>query len=336
MSTLAERIQAERIEKSLAQPFNVRQLAKKPERLNFSLSIQRNLRWTLDQKSALIESILLGYPIPPVYTLKSADNQLWLLDGKQRLTTLISYRNDEWELGELPEVYGVDITGLKYSDLPEEFQELIDDQNINFYQFESLTTDQRDELFKRLNSGTPLSAIELTRSILGSDLLDYINILIDTPFMQKVAITDKQRNKFTDQELVLQMIAVITGREYNLSGKSMREFALSLRLNGLTEQEKEAINNTFAYLSQAFADVDEKTAKQALKKADVVAIASVAVNASDKPETFGQVLSTFISNQKSGSRYKATSSSGSAKPENVQKRIEILQGVLRVGQAEAV
>jgi hypothetical protein len=327
--TLSERIAAERIEKTLAQPFNVRQLAKKPERLRFDLTIQRNLRWTHEQKSALIESILLGYPIPPVYTLKSEDNSFWLLDGKQRLSTLISFRNDGFELSELPEVYGVDITGMKFSDLPEEFQELIEEQNITFYQFERLTTDQRDELFKRLNSGTPLSAIELTRSILGTEMLDYINSLIDTPFIKKVGVTDKQREKFTDQELILQMIAVITGREKNMSGKAMRDFALSLRLNGLTEDEKTAITETFQYLSDAFANVDEKTSKKVLKKADIIGITGAATTSKQDPETFGNAVSEFIANQKSGSAYKGTSSSGSAKPENVQKRIDILTSIVQ-------
>ena len=328
MSTLAERIQKERIEKVLAQPFTVRQLAKRPERLNFSLAIQRNLRWTHEQKSALIESILLGYPIPPVYTLKSQDNQLWLLDGKQRLTTLISFWNNEWELSELNPVYGVDITGMKYEDLPEEFKELIDEQSITFYQFEKLTVEQRDELFKRLNSGTPLSAIELTRSILGTEWLEYINDLLETPFMQKVSVTDKQRDKFVDQELTLQMMAVITEREFDLSGKAMRNFAIELRVNGLSEQEKEVIHKTFDYLSEAYKDIDEKQAKKTLKKADVIAITGAAVNTNVEPEKFAQTITEFIANQKPGSRYKHTMSSGSAKPENVKRRIELLKDVL--------
>jgi hypothetical protein len=333
--TLSERIANERIEKVAAIQRTVKSLAKNPEAINANLVIQRNMAWSIEQKSLLIESILLGYPIPPIYTLRSEDRQLWILDGKQRIDgTLIRFLHDEWEITGLDDVYGVDINGMKFSELPEEFQELIADQNLTFYQFEKLTTEQRDSLFFRLNNGKSLSSIEHTRSILGSDLLDYINSLIDTPFMKKVAITDKQRDKFTDQELILQCIALITGREKNLSGKSMREFALSLRLNGLTDEQKQTITETFEYLSSGFAEIDDKTAKKTLKKADVVAIVTAAVDATDSPETFANVLTAFIANQKSGSQYKQTSSAGSAKPENVQKRIDMLRGVLQVDKQE--
>lgn len=327
--TLAERIANERIEKVAAIQRTVKSLARNPESINSNLAIQRNLKWTEEQKSSLIESILLGYPIPAIYALRSDDKQIWILDGKQRIDgTLIRFLNDEWKLTGLDLVYGVDINGLKFSQLPEEFQELIEDQNLTFYQFEKLTIEQRDQLFKRLNSGTPLSKIELIRSILGTEILEYIDSILDTPFMKKTGITSTMVKGFKDQELVLQVIGLLTGRTTDVSGKTIEKLAVDLRVNGLTETEKELIEDTFKYLSTGFADIDDKQAKKALKKADIVGVAVAAKHCDIDAETFANILVPFIIAQKAGSEYGKTKGSGSATHDKVQKRIEILKSVV--------
>ncbi len=326
--TLQDRINESRIEKVAAIQRTVKSLAKNPTALNFSLVIQRNLRWTVEQKSSLIESILLGYPIPAIYALRSEDKEIWVLDGKQRIDgSLIRFCNDEWALKGLPLVYGLDINGMTYSMLPDEFKELIADQSLTFYQFEKLTTDQRDQLFKRLNSGTALSAIELTRSVLGSEMLDYFNSLIATPFMQKVSL-NLNSEKFVDQELILQSIAIITGKSFELSGKAMKAFALDLRTNGLTEDEKIKVNTVFDFLSDAFADIDDKTAKKVLKKADVVAIVANVWNREISPETFSGLITGFIASQPSYSNYSNTKSNQCASSSSIITRIDILDRVL--------
>jgi hypothetical protein len=329
-ASLAERIAAERIQKSQAQPRSLRSIARNPNSFNFDLAVQRNLRWTDFQVSELIESILLGYPIPPVYAVKSEDNITWCIDGKQRFKrAIIPFMRDEIAIvDDFRPVFGVDISGKRFSELPVEFQEILEEFHIVIYQFEKLTPTQRDDFFRRLNNGTPLSAIELTRSILGSELLDYINNLIETPFMQKVALSDKQRDKYVDQELVLQMISIITERGYDIGSKEMREFALKLRIDGLSQEEKDKIRKTFDFLSVAFASTDEKTAKKILKKADVIGIVGAAVKATCTPEVFSEKLSIYIANQASGSNYANTKRNKSSSADSVKRRIEILIGVL--------
>jgi hypothetical protein len=328
--TLAERIENERIEKSDPISINIESIVRNKNKYRFDLAIQRNLRWTEEQKTSLIESILLGYPIPAVYCLRSNDKDRWMLDGKQRLNAFITFVSDEWELADLQEVYGINISGLKFSQLPSEFQKLITSQNITFYQFDSLTTEQRDQLFKRLNSGTPLSKIELIRSILGTENLEYIDSFLDSSFMKKSGITDAMKKGFKDQELILQVIGLLTGRTKDTSGKTIEQLAVDLRINGLTETEKEIVGNTFKYLSKGFSDIEDKKAKKALKKADIVAVVMCAKYCDIKPETFANLLVPFITTQKSGSPYGITKGSGSTSQDKIQKRIEILRSVLRV------
>ncbi|GMA64776.1 DUF262 domain-containing protein [Alicyclobacillus fastidiosus] len=52
---------------------------------------QRFYRWSLSQKSRLIESILLGIPLPPIFVYQS-HNGVWdVIDGLQRLSTLFQF-----------------------------------------------------------------------------------------------------------------------------------------------------------------------------------------------------------------------------------------------------
>lgn len=46
---------------------------------------QRKYRWSKEQVIGLVESLLRGLPIPPIYTYRNENNQLEILDGQQRV-----------------------------------------------------------------------------------------------------------------------------------------------------------------------------------------------------------------------------------------------------------
>jgi uncharacterized protein with ParB-like and HNH nuclease domain len=52
---------------------------------------QRLFRWEISQQSNLIESILLGIPIPPIYVYQTNDGKWDLIDGQQRLSTIFKF-----------------------------------------------------------------------------------------------------------------------------------------------------------------------------------------------------------------------------------------------------
>jgi hypothetical protein len=52
---------------------------------------QRLFRWEIGQKSKLIESLLLGIPIPPIFVFEKADSTWELIDGLQRISTLLEF-----------------------------------------------------------------------------------------------------------------------------------------------------------------------------------------------------------------------------------------------------
>jgi hypothetical protein len=53
---------------------------------------QRLFRWSLEQKSRLIESVLIGIPVPPLFVFQDTNGKWELVDGLQRVSTLLEFR----------------------------------------------------------------------------------------------------------------------------------------------------------------------------------------------------------------------------------------------------
>lgn len=59
--------------------------------LNILPDFQRLFRWTNERKSNFVESILIGIPIPPVFVYENEDGTWELIDGLQRISTLLEF-----------------------------------------------------------------------------------------------------------------------------------------------------------------------------------------------------------------------------------------------------
>jgi hypothetical protein len=61
------------------------------EHLEINPEFQRAFRWKLDKKSNFIESVLLSIPIPSIFVFENEDGSWELVDGLQRLSTLLEF-----------------------------------------------------------------------------------------------------------------------------------------------------------------------------------------------------------------------------------------------------
>ena len=76
------------------------------EKLIVNRRYQRKLVWTKQEKAALIESVLLGYPIPlillaEVESQDESETAFEIIDGMQRLNALFSFIENEFSIGHL-------------------------------------------------------------------------------------------------------------------------------------------------------------------------------------------------------------------------------------------
>src|SRR5215831_16016043 len=67
---------------------------------------QRFFRWTDAQKTRLIESILLGIPLPPIFVAQRRDGVWDVVDGLQRLSSILEF------MGELRDAAGTKVAAL--------------------------------------------------------------------------------------------------------------------------------------------------------------------------------------------------------------------------------
>ena len=194
---------------------------------------QRLFRWTRNQKTMLIESILLGIPVPPVFVAEDG-NGIWeLVDGLQRVSTIISFFGelDEQLLGitmekDMEEEPGEeennvnkwvlesgslinDLEGFDVDTLPKKY--IINIKRavcrVEILRGESNTA-MKYELFKRLNSGGSKLTPQEIRNAIYRGIDPKVNTLIEElsknqDFKALVSLSTQKKKELYDQELVL-------------------------------------------------------------------------------------------------------------------------------------
>lgn len=206
---------------------------------------QRIFRWKAAQKSRLIESVLLGIPIPPIFVSQRDDGVWDVIDGVQRLSTILeftgNYRDEQGQLKTgfrlQPGEYLSEMSGFAWS--PGQGAGSVDDdegpQQPAADQGEDLAFDdvlRRDfkraklefriitkgsdasakyDLFQRLNSGSVLSPQEARNCLMvmmNSDMFHLVQRLAaEPPFESSIQLSERQEEQAYSQELVLRFFA---------------------------------------------------------------------------------------------------------------------------------
>jgi hypothetical protein len=159
----------------------IRDFISKDQWVNLRPEYQRRHRWDKKKQSRLIESLLMNVPVPPVFLYEGELNRYEVMDGQQRLVSLLEFYNNKLALTGLDAWAG--LNGRKYRDLPSKLQRGLDRRRISAVVLlaESAapeqfgTTDIRREVFSRLNTGgTTLNVQELRNCIFAGPFNDLI------------------------------------------------------------------------------------------------------------------------------------------------------------------
>ncbi len=204
--------------------------------LSMDIPIQRGVVWNNNARSLYIHSVLLGILAvqPPfVFSRKishredaSTVSNYSVLDGKQRLTTLIAFVDEEFKLTHLedqPSIEETDITGMKYSDLSEEMIQQFLNTTVNCTVVIDPTPEQEDVIFARLNNNKSMSPVDKIRPQCKAtiSLIDFINN--HTEFFSNM-FTKKQLVKKPEFEIVLKTLMMLDGVQ-GLSSAQMMAYA---------------------------------------------------------------------------------------------------------------
>lgn len=124
--------------------------------LEVAPNFQRHFVWDKTRQSKLIESILLGLPLPSIYLSQYPDGRLTIVDGLQRITSIQRFMKDKLTLCNME--YFKNCNGKKYSELKEVLP-LLQYRRFRQTQIMCFVIDYRSpnalkfDLFRRLNTG---------------------------------------------------------------------------------------------------------------------------------------------------------------------------------------
>jgi len=177
-------------------------------------SFQRGYVWDFKKASRLVESILLGVPIPVIYTAELQDGTEIVIDGQQRLLSLFGFidgifpkENKEYKLRQL-EVFQ-DLEGKHYKDLEIPIQNIFKNYSIPLIIISKDSDDDvKFDIFERLNTGSvKLNDQELRNCIYRGKYNEALAKLSEYSDFQYILDSPKLKERMLDIEFILRFFA---------------------------------------------------------------------------------------------------------------------------------
>ena len=235
-------------------PFSVyeylRQLNK--GKINVNPEFQRNKVWNKEKQSIFIESILLNFPLPPIYLNETKESSYIVIDGLQRSTALQEYYSDEFEL------FGLEAlpkyNGKKFSDLPESLQSKFENKKLAIYVLKPSTPMVVIyDLFNRINTGgTQLNRQEVRNCIFIGKSTVLLKELASEEYFKKAIDYGVGSKRMKDREVVLRYLAFRWFDykiEYTGDMSDFLESAMK-RINKLSDDKIQKIKDDFKRVMQ--------------------------------------------------------------------------------------
>ncbi len=185
--------------------------------ININPDFQRSFRWNQEKQTNLIESILLGIPIPPIFVAEDKNGVWELVDGLQRISTVLSFfgilenvpkEKNNLILGKgklIPELEDISIKNMSFKLKMRIKRASLGVEVLN----PSSDSQMKYELFKRLNTTSEgLSEQEMRNAIYSGEFNSFLNELSNNDiFVSLMNPTYKQKENMYMSELVLRYFA---------------------------------------------------------------------------------------------------------------------------------
>ena len=199
---------------------------------------QRQNVWSPTKKAELVESVLMGLPLPIFYFNQDKYGRLIVVDGRQRLTALFSYMDDGYPLKKLKIL--PELNGLKFSQLQAPkysyFAGALEDYQISAHVIKPPTPDRiMFDIFDRVNrGGVKLTQQEMRNALYQGKATDFLNQVVKSEeFALATGEAFKNEKRMKDKYLVTRFATAYlwgkgkllddTGNEYLYRG-DMDEF----------------------------------------------------------------------------------------------------------------
>jgi Protein of unknown function DUF262 len=182
---------------------------------------QRLFRWSQQQKSHLIESILLELPVPEIFVIENQDGVFELIDGLQRISTILQFMESE-SIGLPPlRLDGCTLieklNGILFTEMPLSLRLRLKRSPIRMVVIKKQSQSfLRYEMFKRLNTGganlEPQEIRNCSARMLGEPGIKFYNFLVSLSNDENFSacanyLPQPEKEKKGAEELVLRFFA---------------------------------------------------------------------------------------------------------------------------------
>lgn len=219
---------------------------------------QRRFVWNMNQASKLIESFLLGLPVPGIFLSKDKKSgKLVVIDGQQRLVTCKAFRDEDFPSVSTSSVkrkfklksVNKKWEGKTYSDLEPEDRTNFDDSILRATIIQQIKPEDHNSIyhiFQRLNTGgTVLQNQEIRNCVYNGKFNDMLHELNKDPIWRKLYNSDEPNKRMKDEELILRFLSLYY--DFAKYKKPMNEF-----LSGFMGRNKNPDNATINEMKNLF------------------------------------------------------------------------------------
>lgn len=228
---------------------------------NHPLQRKPNL-WSRENKSRLIESVIHPYIIDSI-TVVVKDDKWYVLDGVQRLSSILSYINDEFSLTKNINDVTVDgktyiVSGKKFSKLDEEIRNIIESYNIKFDICTNCTEEEEKETFVRKNLQKNLNSAQKVVSNENESLYKIVIDIANHNFMTKL-ISKKDRYSDKNRNVAREVLMLSEySKNYNIPGFNSPNIAHFLRYynDKINEEKVNQIKQAMDKLDESFDEIN--------------------------------------------------------------------------------
>ena len=185
-----------------------RKYDKKPSLVVLDSDFQRKSVWTIQQKRELVESVLMGLPLPIFYFNEDKKGRLIVIDCRQRLTALFEFMDNKFSLDRLKILD--EYNKYKFKALDPVIQSKIEDYQIMAHVIQPPTPDRiKFDIFDRVNrAGTQLNKQEIRNALYQGNATKLLNRLsrndVFSRATEKAFLKDK---RMKDRYLLLRFIS---------------------------------------------------------------------------------------------------------------------------------
>lgn len=189
------------------------------------LSIQpkyqrRRTAWPLNAKTALLDTILNNFPLPPIYLRDYVDSdgkrRKEIIDGQQRISTIVEFYKNEFPLSK--NIFDEQLYGKYFNELSTEEQLMVEDFEVSFISIRGASDGDIVSIFSRLNSySLPLNSQEKLNSVYAGEIKTLIYELAseyNTFWVEFKILTPAAIARMADASLVSDILyTIIYGRQ---------------------------------------------------------------------------------------------------------------------------